>query len=84
MYKVYADGICVYDDSFIMEDQIISTPKLVLEDNSAGSFEMILPPTNVAYELIERFSTNIQVLKDNKEIWSGRVLSDSFDFWKNR
>ena len=62
----------------------VLNPKLVLEDNGAGSLSMKLPPMNVGYASIIRMITDISVQKDGEEIWAGRVLSENKDFWNNR
>ena len=62
----------------------VLNPKLVLEDNGAGSLSMKLPPMNVGYSSIVRMITDISVQKDGEEIWAGRVLSENKDFWNNR
>lgn len=84
MYSIYADGACIYSDVFALESMKVLSPKLVLEDNSAGSLSMKLPPMNVGYESITRMITDISVQKDGKEIWAGRVLTEDKDFWNNR
>ena len=84
MYSIYADGVCIYSDVFALETMKVLSPKLVLEDNGAGSLSMKLPPMNVGYESIIRMITDISVQKDGEEIWAGRVLSESKDFWNNR
>ena len=84
MYSIYADGVCIYSDVFALENMKVLSPKLVLEDNGAGSLSMKLPPMNVGYESIIRMITDISVQKDGEEIWAGRVLSESKDFWNNR
>ena len=84
MYSIYADGACIYSDVFALESMKVLSPKLVLEDNGAGSLSMKLPPMNVGYESIIRMITDISVQKDGEEIWAGRVLSESKDFWNNR
>ena len=84
MYSVYADDICIYNDSFMLDDTIIIEPVLTLEANAAGSFEFTVPPTNKAYSTIERLKTSIVVKKDDTEIWAGRVTSEEADFWNNR
>ena len=84
MYSIYADGVCIYSDVFALESMKVLSPKLVLEDNGAGSLSMKLPPMNVGYESIIRMITDISVQKDGEEIWAGRVLSESKDFWNNR
>ena len=84
MYSIYADGVCIYNDVFSLDDMKVVTPKLTLEDSAAGSLEMTLPHTNKAYDTIIRMVTEISVKKHGEEIWSGRVLSESKDFWNNR
>lgn len=84
MYSIYADGVCIYSDVFTLESMKVLSPKLVLEDNGAGSLSMKLPPMNVGYESIIRMITDISVQKDGEEIWAGRVLSESKDFRNNR
>lgn len=92
MYSVYADDVCIYNDSFMLEDAIIIEPVLTLEANAAGSFELTLPPTNKAYDTVERLKTEIKVKKEvirngekvKDEIWSGRIVSDEKDYWNNR
>ena len=43
MYSIYADGVCIYSDVFALESMKVLSPKLVLEDNGAGSLSMKLP-----------------------------------------
>lgn len=84
MYEIYADDVCIYNDISPLDELRIVNPKLTLEDSSAGSLTMTLPPTNVGYSLVRRMTTDISVLKDGEEIWAGRVLSEDGDFWNNR
>lgn len=84
MYSIYADGVCIYSDSFALDDMKVIKPKLTLEDNSAGSLLMTLPPQNLAYSTIVRMVTDVSVQKDGNEIWAGRVLSENEDFYRNR
>lgn len=84
MYSVYADGVCIYNDAFALDNMKLASPKLMLEDNAAGSFVMTVPPSNLGYSTIIRMVTDIAVHKDGKEIWAGRVLSENEDFYRNR
>ena len=84
MYSVYADGVCIYNDAFALDNMKLASPKLTLEDNAAGSFVMTVPPSNLGYSTIVRMVTDIAVHKDGKEIWAGRVLSENEDFYRNR
>ena len=74
MYSIYADGVCIYSDVFALESMKVLSPKLVLEDNGAGSLSMKLPPMNVGYESIIRMITDISVLSESKDFWNNRDL----------
>lgn len=84
MYSIYADDVCIYSDVFALESMKVLNPKLTLEDSAAGSLTMKLPQKNIGYSSIARLTTDISVQKDGEEIWAGRVLSESMDFWNNR
>lgn len=84
MYSIYAGDVCIYSDVFALETMKVLNPKLTLEDNAAGSLTMKLPKTNTGYDSIKRLTTTITVQKDGEELWEGRVISESMDFWNNR
>ena len=84
MYSVKGDGIVIYSDISTTESRKAITPKLTIGDNSAGSLEITLPPGNAGYEILERRTSEIVVYRDNVEVWSGRIISEKMDFWKNR
>ena len=84
MYTIYADGQCIHSNVFALDDMKTINPKLTLSDCAAGSLTMTLPVMNVGYNTIERMTTDISVEKDGVEIWSGRVLSETKDFYNNR
>lgn len=84
MYSIYADGVCIYSDVFALDSMKVLNPKLILEDNAAGSLAMTLTPQNVGYSSINRLTTDISVQKDGKELWAGRVLEENKDFYNNR
>ncbi len=84
MYIIYADGVCIYNDVFSLDNMKVIDPKLILEDSAAGSLEMTLPHTNIVYNTLVRMTTDISVRKNGEEIWAGRALSENKDFWNNR
>ena len=84
MYSIFSDGVCIYDDAVPVEGEIITEPKLTMEDNSAGSLVFTMPPGSIGYTTVKKFTSNIVVKRDGNDIWSGRVISESEDFWKNR
>lgn len=84
MYSIYADGECFYTDVAPVEELKVLSPKLVLEDSSAGSLSFTLPECNAFYDNIARMKTEIVVKREGEEIWSGRVLTETKDFFKQR
>ena len=84
MYAIYANGQCIHSNVFALDSMKAINPKLTLSDCAAGSLTMTLPSINVGYGTIERMTTDITVEKDGVEIWMGRVLSETKDFWNNR
>lgn len=84
MYKVYAGDLCIYDDGSPLIELKVLDPTLVLEDSAAGSFEMTLLPGSRGYDAITPMVTEVKVLRDDAEIWCGRVLSYEEDFYNQR
>lgn len=84
MYNIYADGVCIYSNTSLNDNQKLNAPKLTLSDSSAGSLSFTLPQSNVGYDSIIKMVTEITVTKEGIEIWSGRVLNDSYNFMKQR
>lgn len=88
MYSIYIKNnsfeVCIYNDAYVADDRKVSSPKLDLVENNAGTLTFKLPPSNIGYDQIERLSTEIIVKKKKKEIWSGRVLTIKEDFYKNK
>lgn len=81
MYTVECDGTVIYDDSSIMENVVLLSPKLDLSDNTSGSFTATVPTNNVAYSLLKKVTSTIVVKKDSKWLWEGRFLRESEDFY---
>lgn len=84
MYTMSVDGVIFYNDKAPIEELKVISPTLKLSANNAGSLEMTIPLTNIAYNLIQRMRSEIIVYKNGVEIWSGRVLSESLDFYNQR
>ena len=84
MYSIYADGKCFYNDTYPMDAYKVSSPSLKMADSAAGSLEMVLPPTNVCYDTLKRMKTTIVVKRYDEEIWEGRIVEDSYNFFNER
>lgn len=86
MYKIYADGVLIYDTKLQYDEEyILLSPVLNLEVNKAGSLEFLLPPSNLGYNLIDKMKTTIKVVDDEDEIlFVGRILHDERDFYNRK
>lgn len=84
MYKIYADDELIYDDTSSDSYLKVISPKLSLEEGSAGSLKFAIPPGNAGYDSIVRMVTKIRVEKDGAEFWAGRVIQEDMDFWNKR
>ena len=85
MYKVTANDVTIYDDRVPADEGLyLVKPKLHLEDSAAGSFECDLIPGTFAYSACEGMTTTIRVYRDDEEIFEGRILTESFDFYNVR
>lgn len=89
-YSVYLanpnlkQDILIYDEISIDPRHKVLSPILNLKDNSAGSFEMTVTPDNAGYSYLKNFKSSIKVYRDQDEIWQGRIISESIDFWNNK
>lgn len=84
MYKAVCDGVTIYDDMEPDKDLNLVSPKLVLEDSAAGTFEFTMPPNSRAYDILSLSSSDVTVYRDGEEIWSGRPMTEKRDFLKRR
>lgn len=84
MYSIYAGDIRIYTDTFALPDMRALSPTLTLEDNTAGKLSLVLPPENRGYKTVERLTTDIRVERNGEEIWAGRVLEETKDFYNCR
>ena len=84
MYKVYSNNILIHDSVSPEMLMHLSSPKVTIQENGAGSFEATVPTKNPGYSEIKRMTSTILIKKEHQLIWTGRVLTDNEDFWKNR
>ena len=82
MYKAYCDGKLMYDPR--SKDLALMNPILDLALNGAGSFSFTMPPAHPFYDAVKRVTSVVTVLRDGVEIFSGRVMEQSEDFFKQR
>ncbi len=75
--------ICIYDDRSPDTTLKLINPKLTLADNSAGSFTFSITPDSAIFGKLIRMRTEITVVRNGLEIWSGRIVSEESDFYGN-
>ena len=84
MFTVYCDGIPFYSSSMFDSGLVLTSAKISYEVNRAGSFEFVIPCTNPQYDIFKKLKSIITVEEDGIEIWRGRVLDSTTDFYKNK
>ena len=93
MYTVYIKNgsskeVCIYDPASPAEELRLISPKLTLEDNSAGSFETTIAKSNAGFDIINRLSSDVIVRKKEGSsevtVWTGRIISETNDFYGSR
>lgn len=90
MYKLtYVDAseeITFYNDEYIDDEFVVIDPNLDLDVASGGSgpLTFTVPPSNIAYDKLQAFRTEIKCYKNGKEIWSGRITDIDSDFYNNQ
>lgn len=81
MYRVYCDGLTIYNDR--LENLKILNPAVELEENKTGSFTFGLLPDHPHYGLIRKLKSIITVYQDDYLLFRGRVLDDTIG-WHNQ
>ena len=82
MFTIYADGELIYQPND--QELLILQPKLTLEMGASGSLDFRIPPTHPFYNKLKQLTTVITASLDGVEIFRGRVLSNSRDFYNYR
>ena len=84
VFTVYADDTLIHHSQSPSGDVKLVTPVVVTEVSAAGSFTCKIPPSNVGYNSVDRFTSIIRVFRDDKLLFEGRIIEESQDFYKNR
>jgi len=86
MYRMTIGTSTFYDDTQADDISLqIVDYKLVIEDNKAGSLNLVVPPSNVNYAQFLPASIAarpvVKVYANSKVVWIGRAVSVKLDFW---
>ena len=82
MYKVLCDNALMCDSR--IEELALINPVVKLEENKAGSFSFIIPPTHPKYDAIQKRKTLVQVYRNDELIFSGVCIEETKDFYKQK
>ena len=85
LLKIWMDDIqdefVFYDDERSEDEYRIVSANLTLEENTAGSLTLSVPPTNIAKEKFVKLDTIVIVKKNGIVYWEGRVSEIEEDIW---
>lgn len=88
MYNIYAypDGstenaLLIYQPG--ENNALVLSPKLTREVSRGGSLSFTMPRDHPCYDKLPKMRTVVSVVRDDKEIWRGRILNHEAD-WYNR
>ena len=89
MYEIYAYPYGNPDAKLLLyrpndPQALVLTPKLTREVSKGGSLVFTMTRDHAQYDMLQKLSTVVQVRRDGKEIWRGRVLKHEADFYNRR
>ena len=84
MYSIYADNKVIHDPRLKEDGLILLDPTLEDELNKAGSLKFTITPHNPKYNQLKKLVSIIKVYDNKEEIFRGRVLDDTEDFYKRK
>lgn len=82
MYKIYSGNVLIHDDR--LESIRIMNATLSLELGKSGLFEFTIYPKNPHYDSVLPVKSVIQIIRNGKNIFSGRVLSIKYGFYNEK
>lgn len=83
MYVIKVDGQVLWSPA-LSDDYLIISPSLSLEVNKAGSLSFTMPPGHAMYDAIQKMKSIITVEQDGEEIFRGRALDETTDFYNQK
>lgn len=82
MYLIYLDGELFYDPR--SPDQGLMDMTLEMEVNKSGALKFTIPKTHPQIDDLKKMYSELSVYQDDDWLYTGRVLSDGYDFYGNR
>ena len=89
MYEIFAYPYGNPDSKLLLyrpndPQALVLGPKLTREVSKGGSLLFTMLRDHPQYDMLQKLSTVVQVKRDGKEIWRGRVLKHDADFYNRR
>lgn len=89
MYEIYAYPYGNPDAKLLLyrpndPQALVLSPKLTREVSKGGSLIFTMTRDHAQYGMLQKLSTVVQVRRDGKEIWRGRILKHEADFYNRR
>lgn len=84
MYRVYANNKVLHHPHLFERGYILLDTVRIESSNVHGSFEFTMLPTHPEYDNLKKLVTWIYIYDDDKEVFRGRVLTDTIDFQNNK
>ncbi len=79
------DNLIIYNDLHPNAKYVkLINPELDMKVNTAGTLTFTMPPSNVGYNIIKPITSTVRVFRDGKWLWTGRPITISSDFWKQK
>ena len=82
MYLIYLDGNLFYDPR--SPNKGLSDLTLEMEVNKSGTLSFTVPALHPQIDDIKKMYSELSVYQDGDWLYTGRVLSDGYDFYGNR
>ena len=74
-YKAYLNGKLFYDTTLDAERFCLSSAEMTLNAGSAGDFTFEIPPEHKFYDEFHQLTDYVDVFRDERRIFAGRVFS---------
>jgi len=79
------DNLVIYNDLHPNAKYVkLINPELDMKVNTAGTLTFTMPPSNIGYNIIKPITSTVRVFRDGKWLWTGRPITISNDFWKQK
>lgn len=80
-YRMFCDGLLMYDLALQEENYIVTSQKITTQVNKAGSYSFKIGPENPRYGNITQMSATVTVYRGKRLELFGRVLHCEKDFY---